>query len=181
LEHRSRVGGGLSRVTSVASFFVSRVDTKVDGRLPPGSQLRGRVAIANARVAYRQFQSQFSSARWLRLEERGARVQRPLWASTGTKNHDYSDVMYVAELIGPNVVNTMPMGTMRSFRDHGEVERTVDAHDDDAEAVLQDAARAGVDLSGITAELEREGVSAFSDAYERLLTCITEKMAASTR
>src|SRR3954469_22442683 len=177
LEHREAAGLGVKGVSSVASFFVSRVDTKVDAVLPAASALRGRVAVANACVAYERYQATFSSPRWTQLQRRGARPQRPLWASTGTKNPEYSDVLYVEGLIGPDVVNTMPIKTMRAFHDHGTVERTVDADHADAESVLRDAAATKVDLATITADLEREGVRAFCDSYERLLGCISEKVA----
>jgi transaldolase len=177
LERREAARRDYTSVSSVASFFVSRVDTKVDAVLPAESPLRGRVGIANARVAYERFRSTFSSSRWLELQRRGARPQRPLWASTGTKNPEYSDVLYVEELIGPDVVNTMPLKTLRAFQDHGTVERTVDAHHADAESVLRDTAAAEVDLSEITTALEHEGVRSFCDAYDRLLGCISEKVA----
>jgi transaldolase len=175
LERRRASGGSLEEIFSVASFFVSRVDTKVDAALPPDSALRGRVAVANARLAYQQFASTFSGSRWEKLERAGARAQRPLWASTGTKNADYSDVLYVEELIGPSIVNTMPLATLRSFADHGTVARTVDASVAEDERVLRDLATAGVDLAVVTGELEREGVRSFCDAYQRLLDCITAK------
>jgi transaldolase len=175
LEQRRASGGSLEEIFSVASFFVSRVDTKVDAALPVDSPLRGRVAVANARLAYQQFASTFSGPRWETLELAGARAQRPLWASTGTKNADYSDVLYVEELIGPSIVNTMPLPTLRAFADHGTVSRTVDASVPDDERVLRDLTTAGVDLAAVTGELEREGVRSFCDAYERLLDCITAK------
>jgi transaldolase len=180
LERRRSAGLPLETITSVASFFVSRVDTKVDAILRPGSRLRGRVAIANARVAYQRFRSRFSSAHWDRLAHDGARAQRPLFASTGTKNSAYSDVRYVAELIGPHVINTVPLTTLQAFADHGVVERTVDTHVVEDEGVLRDADSAEIDMAAISAELEADGVGLFCDAYHRLLDCITAKTASVT-
>jgi transaldolase len=165
---------------SVASFFLSRIDTKVDKQLPEDSPLRGQVALASARVAYQRYLAKFSGPDWDRLEGLGAKRQRPLWASTGTKNPDYSDVLYVAELVGPDVVNTMPEATLRAFADHGSVRRTLDADPDAAERTLADAAAAGVDLATITTELEREGVGSFCDSYNELLACIESKLAVVT-
>jgi transaldolase len=178
LRARSEAGESLSAVTSVASFFLSRIDSKVDEQLPEGSPLRGRVAVASARVAYERYVNKFSGPEWERLERQGARPQRPLWASTGTKNPRYSDVMYVSELIGPDVVSTMPEQTLRSFADHGEVRRTVDADGEGARRILSEAAAAGVDLPAITHELEREGVQAFCASYRQLLDCVGSKLGA---
>jgi len=166
----------LDSITSVASFFLSRIDTKVDAQLQNGSPLRGRVALASARVAYQRCQAMFARAEWAPLERDGARRQRPLWASTGTKNPDYSDVLYVSELIGPDVVNTMPEQTLRAFADHGEVRRTLDADPGAAERTLAEARDAGIDLAAVTAELEREGVRSFCDSYHELLDCIDSKL-----
>ena len=121
LTARAADGAPLDAIASVASFFVSRIDTKVDAQLPEDSPLRGRVAIANARVAYQRYLTKFAGPEWEHLQALGARTQRPLWASTGTKDPDYSDVLYVSELIGPDVINTMPEQTLRAFADHGEV------------------------------------------------------------
>jgi transaldolase len=178
LRARSEAGEPLSAVTSVASFFLSRIDSKVDEQLPDGSPLRGRVAIASARVAYERYVRKFSGPEWERLERQGARPQRPLWASTGTKNPRYSDVMYVSELIGPDVVSTMPEQTLRAFADHGEVRRTVDADGAGARQILSEAAAAGVDLPAITHALEREGVQAFCATYRELLDCVDSKLGA---
>ena len=175
LERRAAGGDSLDTVSSAASFFVSRVDAKADEQLALASPLRGRVAIANAKLAYQLYQRRFSDDRWNALAVKGARPQRPLWASTGTKNPAYPDVMYVEELIGPDVVNTMPDKTLRAFADHGHVRRTVDTGFDDAEQVLADLQAAGVELDLITSALEREGVSSFCDSYHQLLDCITEK------
>jgi transaldolase len=176
LEKRRADRGSLAEVFSVASFFVSRVDTKIDAALPLDSPLRGRVAIANARLAYQRFQSTFSGPRWEALEHAGARPQRPLWASTGTKNNEYSDVLYVEGLIGPAVVNTMPLATLHAFADHGAVARTVDASIPDGD-VLRALTVEGIDLEAVTNELEVEGVRNFCAAYQRLLDCIAEKRA----
>ena len=163
----------------MASFFLSRIDTKVDAQLAEDSPLRGQVAIASARVAYQRYLAKFAGPEWERLRDLGARPQRPLWASTGTKNPAYSDVLYVAELIGPDVINTMPEQTLRAFADHGEVARTLDADPDDAERILAAAAARGIDLAAVTAELEREGVSSFCDSYRQLLACIEHKLAST--
>jgi transaldolase len=176
LTARAEAGEPLEEICSVASFFLSRIDTKVDKQLPDHSPLRGQVALASARVAYQRYLAKFSGAEWERLEGLGAKRQRPLWASTGTKNPDYSDVLYVAELIGPDVVNTMPEATLRAFADHGSVGRTLDADPDTAERTLADAAAAGIDLTKVTSELEREGVKSFCDSYAELLACIEGKL-----
>ena len=176
LEARARDGEPLEQIASVASFFVSRIDAKADPQLAPDSPLRGRVAIANARVAYQLYLRSFAGERWEALRRGGARSQRPLWASTGTKNPAYSDVVYVEELIGPNVVNTMPEATLRAFADHGRVARSVDGDPSEAERTLAQAAAAGVDLARITAELEDEGVQAFCASYRQLLDCIQSKL-----
>jgi transaldolase len=175
VEQRLSDRSPIDHIASVASFFVSRVDVKGDQQLPPESSLRGKAAIANAKLAYGLYQRAFSGSRWRALAARGAQPQRPLWASTGTKNPAYRDVMYVEELIGPNVVNTMPDKTLRAFADHGHLARTVDADLAEAEAVLNSLASQGVDLDAITTTLEREGVASFCDAYHELLDCITER------
>jgi transaldolase len=180
LTARADAGEPLDEICSVASFFLSRIDTKVDQQLPDDSPLRGQVALASARVAYQRFLAKFAGADWDRLEGLGAKRQLPLWASTGTKNPDYSDVLYVAQLIGPDVVNTMPDATLKAFADHGTVERTLDADPDGAERTLADAAAAGVDLAAVTAELEREGVKSFCASYDELLACIEGKLPAVT-
>jgi transaldolase len=176
LSARAGAGEPIDTIASVASLFLSRIDTKTDARLDPGSPVRGQVALASARVAYQRYQARFTGPGWQRLRDRGARPQRPLWASTGTKNPAYSDVLYVAELIGPGVVNTMPEQTLRAFADHGVVARTLDADPDAAERVLAGAADAGIDLDAVTAELEREGVRSFCDSYHQLLACIEHKL-----
>jgi transaldolase len=175
LEARAEAGEPLARIRSVASFFLSRIDTRVDKRLPDGSPLRGQVAVASARAAYQRYLQTFAGDRWKQLAARGANRQLPLWASTGTKDPNYSDVLYVAELIGPDVISTMPDQTLRAFADHGHVARTLDANPAGAEQLLAEAAAASVDLGEVTAELEREGVDAFCDSYRRLLSCIESK------
>jgi transaldolase len=173
---RAESGAPLDSVRSVASFFLSRIDAKVDERLPEGSPLRGRAALASARVAYRRYLAKFAGAEWERLADLGAKRQRPLWASTATKNPDYSDVLYVSELIGPDVVNTMPEHTLRAFADHGEIKPTLEADPAGAQRTLADAAAAGIDLGSVTAELEREGVKSFCDSYHELLDCLESQL-----
>jgi transaldolase len=176
LSRRREANEPLDDLTSVASFFLSRIDTKVDAKLPEDSPLRGQVAIASARSAYQQYLAKFSGHRWDRLEELGARRQRPLWASTGTKNPDYSDTMYIAELVGPGVISTIPGHTLHAFADHGRVARTLDADPSAAQRTLEMADASGVELAMITSELEREGVRSFCDSYHRLLGCIQQKL-----
>jgi transaldolase len=176
LERRVTSGQPVDTISSVASFFVSRVDSKADALLRAGSELRGRVAIANAHRAYGRFSARFADARWLALRDAGARPQRPLWASTGTKDPAYSDVLYVEELIAPDVINTMPEATLRAFADHGEVSRGGTVETGAAEETLGRAQEAGIDLAAITAELEREGVRSFCDSYHELLGCVEDKL-----
>jgi transaldolase len=178
---RAQAGEPLEGVSSVASFFLSRIDTKVDALLPEDSPLRGRVALASARVAYQRYLAKFDGPDWERLRALGARTQRPLWASTGTKNPHYPDTLYVSELIGPDVVNTMPDAALRAFAEHGEIVRTLDADPGAAEGTLADATAAGVDLATVTAELDREGVRSFCDSYHQLLNCIESKLDAFDR
>jgi transaldolase len=178
LTARADAGEPVDQIASVASFFLSRIDTKADALLDPGSPLRGQLAIASARVAYQRYQAKFAGAGWEQLAGLGARPQRPLWASTGTKNPDYSDVRYVSELIGPGVINTMPDHTLRAFADHGVVARTLDADPEAARQPIAAAPAAGVDLAALTAQLEREGVESFCDSYHQLLDCIERKLAA---
>lgn len=175
LETRVRAGEPVEHIASVASFFVSRVDTKIDERVPDNSPLRGRAAIANAAVAFATYQETITAQRWHNLSTAGARPQRPLWASTGTKNDAYSDVLYVESLIAPDVVNTMPQATPDAFADHGRTTNTILDDDTMALGVLRGLARAGIDLDRVTAELESEGVTTFSDSYEQLLACIDER------
>lgn len=168
------------RVASVASFFVSRVDSKVDAALEEvGSDeamvLRGKVAIANSKLAYRRYQELFNSREFAEKRAHGVRPQRPLWASTSTKNPDYPDVLYVETLIGPETVNTMPPKTLAAFRDHGTVERTVDRDVDEAEDVLRHLDEVGVDLDRITHDLQREGVEKFARPFDSLLATIEQE------
>ena len=177
LERRLAAGGRIDAVASVASFFVSRVDTAVDAQLPEGSPLRGKIAVANAKLAYRRFQEIFSGARWERLAAAGANVQRPLWASTGTKNHAYSDVLYVEELIGPDTVNTMPQTTLDAFRDHGRVRPGIVTEGvDEAAAMVAALPAVGVDLAAVTAKLEDDGITAFANDLAALLAVIAGKI-----
>lgn len=175
--------GDLSDAISVASFFVSRVDTETDRRLTEiGSQealdLRGKAAIANAQLAFELFEERFSGPRWEALAKRGARVQRPLWASTSTKNPAYPDTLYIDSLIGPNTVNTIPEATIEAFEDHGTVARTVDSGISDPREVLDGLARVGIDLTDVTDTLEHEGVQAFSRSLEDLFSTLSAKAAA---
>ena len=172
--------GDLSRVSSVASFFISRTDTEVDRRLcelgtSDSLKLRGLAAVAEARVAYQYFGDAFSGSRWRALEARGARRQRPLWASTSTKNPDYSDTLYVDALIGPDTVNTLPDATLDAFMDHGTVARTVDEGVAEAYSVLERLGTVGVDLDDVARVLEEEGVSAFAKSFDELLASLAEK------
>ena len=178
LERRLDAGRPIEQAASVASFFVSRVDTKVDDALDAmGRQdLRGRAAVANAKIAYESFQRIFSGERWQRLERAGAHVQRPLWGSTSTKNPDYPDTLYVDELIGPHTVNTMPDATIEAARDHATAARTVDRDVEAAHAVMRDIREAGVDVDEIVLrELVDEGVDAFATSYDSLLETLEEK------
>ena len=177
LEGLEAHSGDLSTVSSVASFFVSRVDTEVDRRLEAiGStaalSARGTAAVAQAQVAYGLFTDRFRGPRWDRLRARGARPQRPLWASTSTKNPDYRDTLYVDTLIGPDTVNTMPEATLDAFDDHGTVARTVDADLDGARAALDRLRELGVDLDDVGRVLEEEGVSAFVKSFDEVLTTL---------
>jgi transaldolase len=177
LERRAARDDPLDHIASVASFFVSRIDTKADDELPPGSPLRGTIAVTNARQAFRLHEKRFTDARWRRLAAQGARDQRPLWASTGTKNPTYSDVLYVEQLIAPGVVNTMPQATLEAFDDHGNAQfPPIDVGDPAGDLAGVDLRAAGVDLDRITTALEREGVEAFSSSYEQLVSCIRRKL-----
>jgi transaldolase len=172
--------GDLSTVSSVASFFVSRVDTEIDQRLDAigtdeALALRGKAAVANAQVAYARFKETFSGPRWEALAARGARVQRPLWASTSTKNPDYLETLYVDTLIGPDTVNTMPEATLDAFDDHGTVARTVDADPAAAQATLDAIAAAGVDLDDVGRVLEDQGVATFAKSFDELIATLEAK------
>ena len=188
LEERRAAGKDISRIASVASFFVSRVDVLVDQLLEDKIKatsanaeqqklkaLQGKAAIANARLAYQEFKRQFATPRFETLRQYGARVQRPLWASTGTKNPAYRDVLYVEELIGPNTVNTMPLKTLESFRDHGRVRLSVEEDIPQSQAVLTALEAAGIDYKQVTSQLQKEGVQKFIDSFDKLFHCIESK------
>ncbi len=189
LEARLQAKQPIDRIASVASFFVSRVDTAVDtlideqiakvGKESGAGQtlqaLRGKVAIANAKLAYARFQEIFGSERFEKLAVQGARPQRPLWASTGTKDKAYSDVLYVDNLIGPETVNTLPPATLEAFRDHGTVARTIDADVDGARQVMAALADTGIDIDAVTAKLEADGISAFAKSFDELLAGVEQK------
>jgi transaldolase len=183
LEDYAASGGDLSSVHSVASFFVSRVDTEVDRRLDgigggEAEGLRGKAAVAQAKLAYQMFRDRFGGDRWAALAARGAHVQRPLWASTSTKNAAYPDLLYVDTLIGPDTVNTLPDATIEAFADHGVVTRTIDEGVEEAAAVLEALDRLGIDMADVARTLEDEGVAAFVKSYEELLQSLTDKASA---
>src|SRR3954453_18194557 len=191
LEKYAAGGGDPSRVASVASFFVSRIDSAVDKQLDekiakandPSEKarlaaLKGKVAIANAKLAYQDYKKLFSGPRWQKLEAKGAKPQRLLWASTGTKNKEYSDVLYVEELIGKNTINTVPPATLDAFRDHGKLRDSLEENIDDAKGVLAGLAQAGVSLDAITADLVKDGVKQFADAADKLYGAVAHKRAA---
>jgi transaldolase len=172
--------GDLSKVASVASFFVSRVDAEVDQRLesigtPDALDLRGKAAVANAQAAYQLFLERFSGPRWEALAARGARVQRPLWASTSTKNEAYADTLYVDSLVGPDTVNTMPENTLEAFEDHGTVARTIDADPKAAADTLAAIRAVGVDLDDVSHVLEEQGVASFAKSFDELTTALATK------
>lgn len=190
LEQRVAEGKPVDRIASVASFFVSRVDTLVDRLLNERisevedprdkkalEELRGKAAVANAKLAYAKFEEIFSGPRWDALKAAGARPQRPLWASTGTKNPDYPDTLYVDTLIGPHTVNTMPGKTIQAFLDHGTVKHTVDSDLDDAKNVILDLEAAGISIDAVTAQLETEGIDSFIKSFETLLAGVEGKRA----
>jgi transaldolase len=189
LQARHESGLPVDKLASVASFFVSRVDTladkKLDEKLASGdgdaaliTSLKGKVAVANAQLAYERFEELFGSNEFTPLADAGALVQRPLWASTGTKNKEYSDVLYVETLIGPHTVNTMPIATMEAFLDHGTVKRTVDADYAAAHKVIEDLASVGISIDDITRQLEDEGIEAFIHSYDDLLDGVESKRSA---
>jgi len=177
LEQRLAAGGDLSKVTSVASFFVSRVDSQVDKLLESSgeSALQGKIAIANCRVAYARFQELYTSARWQKLAAHGARVQRPLWASTSAKNPAYPDTLYVDELIGPNTVNTLPYATLQAALDHGRVERSIDREVEKARDQIARLDSLGIDLKSVTQKLQQDGVAAFQKSFDSLMESISRK------
>jgi transaldolase/glucose-6-phosphate isomerase len=190
LEKYVKSGGDPSHVASVASFFVSRIDSAVDKQLDDKiarandptekerlAALKGKVAIANAKLAYQEYKRLFSGARWDRLAAKGAKPQRLLWASTGTKNKDYSDVLYIEELIGPNTVNTVPPATLDAFRDHGTPRDSLAENVEDARRVLAELEKSGISLDAITAELVKDGVKLFADAADKLYGAVAHKRA----
>src|SRR5205807_9888656 len=190
LEKYLAKGGDPSHVASVASFFVSRIDTMADKELDDRiakandptekerlAALKGKVAIANAKLAYQEYKRLFSGARWEKLKAKGAKPQRLLWASTGTKNKDYSDVLYVEELIGANTINTMPPATVEAFRDHGRLRDSLEENIEDAERVLEQLEKSGISLDDITAELVKDGVKLFADAADKLYGAVAYKRA----
>jgi len=176
LERRLDEGKSVD-IRSVASFFVSRVDTEADKRLEAigRTDLQGKLAVANAKLAYKSYKRMFSGPRWEALAAKGAHPQRCLWASTSTKNPDYRDVLYIEELIGPDTVNTMPEETIVAFQDHGVVADTLEGGVEEAEQVLVDLREAGLDYDDVTETIEREGVQKFIDSFTELKQGIAEK------
>ncbi len=176
LEQRVAAGEAIDHIDSVASFFVSRIDSKIDAALPEGSPLAGKIAIANAKVAYADvYQVVFAGPRWEKLKAAGANPQRALWASTSTKNAAYPATLYADELIGPDTVNTVPDATLDAFREGGHPARTLDQNVDEARAQLAALAEAGINLDEVTAGLERDGVKAFQEAYNGMIEAIAAK------
>lgn len=177
LERLVEAGGNPGKVASVASFFVSRVDTEADKRLEAlgNEELQGKLAVANAKLAYQAWKEIFSGDRWEALAAQGATSQRCLWASTSTKNPAYRDVLYVEELIGPETVNTMPLETIEAFQDHGEARTTLEEGVDEARAFFDRLAAAGVDYDDVTDTLEREGVDKFAESFRELIDCVEVK------
>src|ERR1041385_846767 len=188
LEEYVRKGGDPHKVASVASFFVSRIDTLVDEALDKKiaaandaaekarlKGLQGKVAIANAKLAYQMYQRVFNAERWQRLAQHGAQTQRLLWASTGTKNKAYSDVLYVEELIGSDTINTMPPATMDAFRDHGKLAESLEAGIDEAKQVMDRLAKGGISIDAVTEKLVEDGVQAFVDSFDKLLGAVARK------
>ena len=180
LEQRVAAGEAIDHVASVASFFISRIDSKIDGWLdeqggPAAEALKGKIAIANAKAAYQRFKEIFTSQRFIALKEQGANLQRPLWASTSTKNPAYPDVLYVDRLIGPDTVNTVPPKTLAAFNDHGEISFTLEQDLDEAQEHLANLAALDLSLDKATAELENEGVAAFSKSFAELLDSVESR------
>ncbi len=178
LEKLLKNGKDLKKVASVASFFVSRVDTAVDKELEKtvNKELQGKIAVANSKLSYKEFNKILNSRRWNHLSAKGANIQRLLWASTGTKNPKYSDILYVQELIGRQTVNTMPPAVIDNFIDHGNVEETLTKNTDAAEEQIKKLSELGINLEEITSKLQEDGVKAFSDSFKSLLLSIEEKM-----
>ncbi|MDH3556142.1 MAG: transaldolase [Deltaproteobacteria bacterium] len=177
LEKLALAGGDVGRVASVASFFISRVDTAVDKALEEigNTEIQGKIAIDNAKIAYSRFREIFSSERWKKLATESARVQRPLWASTSSKNPAYPDTLYVDNLIGPDTVNTLPPATLDDFLDHGKVATTVETDVDGARIRMAELAERGIDLDAITSKVLNEGVAAFAKSFEGLMASVAEK------
>lgn len=188
LESRLAAQKPISQIASVASFFISRVDANVDERLAKLSSsngidpqsLLGKTALANAKLAYAQFEEKFSGERWQKLAQAGAQVQRPLWASTSTKNPNYSDLLYVEPLIGPHTVNTMPMNTLQAFWDHGVAENRIHTGIDAAKQLFDQLAHLEISIDEVTEFLERDGVKKFADSYDSLLQTIAQQAAQVT-
>jgi transaldolase len=193
LEHRSAAGHPIDHVASVASVFVSRIDTAVDKQLETLinqaqdeseratlTALLGKTAIANAKVQYQKFKEIFSTERFARLKAKGARVQRPLWASTSAKNPKYRDVMYAEALIGPDTVDTLPPATFDAFRDHGQARLTLEENLEEAQRIIAELSQNGIDLDQVCLQLQNDGVKAFADSYESLIASIKSKQAALT-
>jgi len=188
LEDRIKAGKPIDGLASVASFFVSRVDTEIDKRLDSLiakadaaekdrlKLLKGRAAIANAKLAYRLFRQKFSGPRWEALARQGGRLQRPLWASTSTKNPEYRDVMYVEELIGPDTVDTMPPATVEAFREHGVVDKTVDKKVAAAEGLLKEIEAVGISIKEVTAKLLVDGIASFQKSFDELIAGLESKI-----
>jgi transaldolase len=179
LEQRVQDGGSLTGIDSVASFFVSRVDTEIDKRLEKAGahpSLKGKAALANAQLAYQTYQEVFSSSRWYALEAQGAKTQRPLWASTGVKNPDYPDTLYISNLIAPDTVNTMPEKTLKAYADHGSPGKPVQQTYDEAAQVMKDVADAGVDLDDVFQVLEDEGIQKFAASWDELTDSVRSEL-----
>lgn len=180
LADRRDAGHDVSGIASVASFFISRVDSEVDKRLeaiglPSALAERGKAAVAQAKLAYELFERTFDGPRWRELASLGAKVQRPLWASTSTKNPEYPDTLYVDELIGPLTVNTLPDATIEAFADHGNIVRTIDVDRAESHRVWSSLAQLGVDMADVSAVLEREGVASFRKSFDELIDALSAK------
>jgi transaldolase len=180
LADRVDQGYPIDTIAGVASFFISRVDTEIDKRLDSigtsdALALRGRAAVSQARLAYSMFREVFSGEAWSFLERHGARLQRPLWASTSTKNPEYSDTLYVDELIGPDTVNTLPESTIVAFSDHGSIERSIDRNVDESRDIWEALSRVGVDVLDVARVLEAEGLKSFQASFDDLMSTLSNK------
>jgi transaldolase len=175
LDDRLAAGTAIENIHSVASFFISRIDSRIDPKLPANSQLLGKIAIANAKLAYQEFLAVIHSPRFKALKGSKANVQRPLWASTSVKNPNYSDTLYVDNLIGPQTVNTVPPETLDVFRDHGTAELTISVHVEKARREMVELEKLGIQMKTIAAELEADGVKSFADAFTMLLQTIEKR------